>query len=56
MDRKENLHRLSTELLQGQLNILIQIYGQGVDYFEFLDSFYLNFNRIFVRKFGDQIR
>ena len=55
MDRKENLHRLSIELLQGQLNILIQIYGQVVYYFEFLDSFYLNFNRVFVRKLRDQI-
>ena len=55
MDRKENLHRLSIELLQGQLNILIQINGQVVDYFEFLDSFYLNLNRFFVRKLRDQI-
>ena len=55
MDRKENLNRLSIELLQGQLNILIQIYGQVVDYFEFLDSFYLNFNRVFFRKLRDQI-
>ena len=52
MDRKENLHRLSIELLQGQLNILIQIYGQVVDYFEFLDSFYFEFQQIFCQKIG----
>ena len=39
MDRKENIYRLSIELLQGQLNILIQSYGQEVDYFEFLKIF-----------------
>ena len=38
------------ELLHGHVNILIQNYGQEVDYFEFLKSFDLNFNRIFCYK------